>query len=93
MYYMEKEITDNKQNNIRSCGRCNNYGCLTNQGYWWCNAGHTENMNPDTCGDYDSSIQDSATCTYTSTVRFADKVSNNMTPKEYGIKLCNKKHK
>lgn len=37
----------------RYCSDCRNYCALVNQGYWWCNAGHTEDMNPETCGDYD----------------------------------------
>lgn len=37
----------------KHCSDCGNYGSLANQGYWWCEAGHTGNMNPETCGDYD----------------------------------------
>lgn len=39
----------------KSCGRCSNYGALVNQGYWWCNAGHTENMDAENCEDYNDS--------------------------------------
>lgn len=43
----------------KSCGLCSHYGALVNQGYWWCDAGHTENMNPETCGDYDGMYEES----------------------------------
>lgn len=44
-----------KKNNMegRHCPDCRNYRVLVNQGYWWCEAGHTEDMNPETCCDYD----------------------------------------
>ena len=41
----------------KSCGLCSHYGALANQGMWWCNAGHTEDMNPETCGDYDGAYE------------------------------------
>jgi hypothetical protein len=37
----------------KCCGRCSNYGALVNQGMWWCNAGHTDNMDAENCEDYD----------------------------------------
>jgi len=40
----------------KSCGRCSHYGALVNQGYWWCNAGHTENMDAENCEDYNDSL-------------------------------------
>ena len=36
----------------KSCGRCSHYGCLANQGMWWCNAGRRENMDGDSSVDY-----------------------------------------
>lgn len=37
---------------MKHCYLCKNYGQLINQGYWWCELQH-EDMNPDTCKDYD----------------------------------------
>lgn len=37
----------------KSCSRCSHYGALVNQGYWWCNNGHTDNMDAENCQDYD----------------------------------------
>lgn len=51
----------------KSCGRCSHYGCLANQGMWWCNAGHTDNMDADTCVDYDD-IMENAEMTTSSTL-------------------------
>ena len=41
----------------KSCPRCSHYGCLINQGYWWCNNGHTENMDAENCEDYDDTFE------------------------------------
>lgn len=53
----------------KSCGRCSHYGCLANQGMWWCNAGHTDNMDADTCVDYDD-IMENAEMTTSSTLSY-----------------------
>lgn len=55
----------------KSCGRCSHYGCLANQGMWWCNAGHTDNMDADTCVDYDD-IMENAEMTTSSTLSKSD---------------------
>ena len=36
----------------RHCSDCRNYGALANQGYWWCDAGHTGDIDPEVCRDY-----------------------------------------
>ena len=46
----------------KSCAKCSHYGCLINQGMWWCNNGHTDNMDAENCEDYDN-VQDSAILT------------------------------
>ena len=51
----------------KCCGICRHYGALVNQGMWWCNAGHTDNMDAENCIDYDDSMFRNATCTATST--------------------------
>ena len=53
----------------KSCGRCSHYGCLANQGMWWCNAGHTDNMDADTCVDYDDTMEN-AKMTTSSTLSY-----------------------
>ncbi len=53
----------------KSCGRCSHYGCLANQGMWWCNAGYTDNMDADTCVDYDD-IMENAEMTTSSTLSY-----------------------
>jgi len=40
----------------KRCGICRHYGALVNQGMWWCNAGHTDNMDAENCIDYDDSM-------------------------------------
>ena len=52
----------------KSCPRCSHYGCLINQGMWWCNNGHTENMDAENCEDYDDTFEGmtmSASSSYT----------------------------
>ena len=53
----------------KSCGRCSHYGCLANQGMWWCNVGHTNNMDADTCVDYDD-VMEGTTMTTASTLSY-----------------------
>ena len=53
----------------KSCGRCSHYGCLANQGMWWCNAGYTDNMDADTCVDYDDTMEN-AKMTTSSTLSY-----------------------
>lgn len=55
----------------KSCGRCSHYGCLANQGMWWYNTGHTDNMDADTCVDYDD-IMENAEMTTSSTLSKSD---------------------
>lgn len=52
--------------NKKSCGLCSRYEALVNQGYWWCNAGHTENMDATLCPDYDGKYETSETTETTS---------------------------
>lgn len=51
----------------KSCPRCSHYGCLINQGMWWCNNGHTENMDAENCEDYDD-YYESTIVTYSSSI-------------------------
>lgn len=51
----------------KHCSNCRNYMALANQGYWWCNAGHTKNMNPKTCGDHDCITSETMTSSISTT--------------------------
>lgn len=51
----------------KSCGRCSHYGCLINQGMWWCNNGHTDNMDAENCEDYDDTFESMSMTTYSYT--------------------------
>lgn len=78
--------------NTKHCYNCSNYGCLINQGYWWCNAGHTDNMDAENCDDYDSSIQDSKVIAYSSsTITIDNNKPKGMSPKEFGIRMLQKR--
>ena len=45
------------EDNEKRCSKCANYGHQINLGRWWCNAGHTDNMNAETCEDYNENSQ------------------------------------
>lgn len=80
--------------NKKSCGLCSKYGALVNQGYWWCNAGHTENMNPETCGDYDGAYENTenkVSSTVSSyTLRAGELYRNPFTPKPMSMSKMKK---
>ena len=72
----------------KACYKCNHYGCLVNQGYWWCKL--QLNMDdPENCESYDDSLSKSATISAsTSTYTISEqKPRGGMTPKQYGESL------
>lgn len=36
---------------MKTCWKCRNYGCMVNQGYWWCNL--NKDMDTDDCEGYE----------------------------------------
>ena len=74
----------------KACHKCNHYGCLVNQGYWWCNL--QLNMDdPENCESYDDSLSKSVVTTYSSTYTISEqKPKGGMTPKQYGESLARK---
>lgn len=75
-------VDENK--NKKCCYKCKHYGCLANQGYWWCNL--QLDMDNEDCPSCDTTIQDSAVMTYYTYESKPDK-SQSMTPKQYGEHL------
>ena len=73
---------------MKDCPRCKHYGCLTNQGYWWCNL--QLDMDNEDCPSCDTSIQDSAVMTYATTYEPSPTNKPSMTPKQYGEHLMKK---
>lgn len=67
---------------MKDCPRCKNYGCLANQGYWWCNL--QLDMDNEDCPSCDTSIQDSAVMTYATTYEPSPINKPSMTPKQFG---------
>lgn len=49
----------------RKCFNCKNYGCLVNQGYWWCEL-QKDMEHPETCDGWDE-VPRSTIDTYAST--------------------------
>lgn len=72
----------------KRCCKCNYYGCLVNQGYWWCNL-QLDMSDPENCESYDDSLYNSSTITtFTSTYTISEqKPKGGMTPKQYGEHL------
>lgn len=48
----------------KACYKCKHYGCLINQGYWWCNL--QLDMDAEDCEACDTSLYDTAITTYNS---------------------------
>ena len=67
---------------MKDCPRCKHYGCLVNQGYWWCNL--QLDMDNEDCPSCDTSIQDSAVMTYATTYEPSPTNKPSMTPKQFG---------
>lgn len=78
-------VDENK--NKKCCYKCKHYGCLVNQGYWWCNL--QLNMDdPENCEEYDGSLYDNSVTTYSSSYTISEQKPNGgMTPKQYGENL------
>jgi hypothetical protein len=74
----------------KHCFKCKHYGCLVNQGYWWCNL--QLNMDDqENCEEYDGSLYDNAVTTYSSSYTITEqKPKGGMTPKQYGEMLMKK---
>lgn len=69
----------------KACCKCNHYGCLINQGYWWCNL-QLDMTDPENCESYDDSLSKSiitSSSSYTYTIS-EEKPRGGMTPKQYG---------
>lgn len=67
---------------MKDCVRCKHYEALVNQGYWWCNL--QLDMDNEDCPSCDTTIQDSAVMTYTTTYESKPTKTPSMTPKQYG---------
>lgn len=74
----------------KACYKCNHYGCLINQGYWWCNL-QLDMDDPENCESYDDTLSKSAVTISTSTYTISEeKPRGGMTPKQYGESLMRK---
>lgn len=71
----------------KHCFKCKHYGCLVNQGYWWCNL--QLNMDdPENCDEYDGSLYDNSITTFSSSYTISEKKpKSGMTSKQYGESL------
>lgn len=69
---------------MKDCPRCKHYGCLVNQGYWWCNL--QLDMDNENCEACDTSLYDTAVMTTASTYETKPAV-NKTTSKQYGERL------
>lgn len=71
---------------MKDCPRCKHYGCLVNQGYWWCNL--QLDMDNENCEACDTSLYDNAVITTYSSSTYDEKPKiPSTTPKQYGEHL------
>ena len=77
------------EDNERRCSKCANYGHQINLDRWLCNAGHTDNMDAETCEDYNETL--SFLSSVVPNIIYKDATKGNMA--KYKVDRAKKKRK